>query len=308
MNQQTQWFFERARAQYRVAVSNETSPTKRKAFESKNPRKQVFTKEELAKYFNSWEMLPYIVTRGSQKNYVEFMKIVDKKRPDKAFFEEVVAKAILFKTAEKEYGTGEKAIGDLRYLVVPYTLAFLNKITESKIDLHIIWQNQAVSDNLRNIIIDLLHKIDDFLRASAPGGLIGEWAKKEDCWKQLYHTDLQIDIGMLQGDFITRQKVRERHQTENEAQKALLIKEQTDNFYSIPSSIWEAIEIWGRTTKKMNSYQCSVLLTIAKKVQNRKEFSEKEVTTGQNILELVNQERPELLMLNGNNTTNVYNP
>ena len=51
-----------------------------------------------------------------------------------------------------------------------------------------------------------------------------------------------------------------------------------------------------------------VELTIAKKVQNRKEFSEKEITTGQNILELVNREHPELLMLNGNNPTNASIP
>ncbi len=47
---QTRWFFERARGQYKNARAREGyTPLKRKVFDSKNPRSQVITKEVIAK-------------------------------------------------------------------------------------------------------------------------------------------------------------------------------------------------------------------------------------------------------------------
>ncbi len=246
MSKQTRWFFERARGQYKVEVNNQASQAKRKAFEALNPRKQVFKKEELAKYYNAWAMLPYIVAKGSQKNYLEFIKPMDGKLPDKIFFEDSVAKAILFKTAEKEYGIGKKAIGNLRYLVIPYTLALLNKLTNGKIDLYNIWQEQTVSDNLRNVIIVMLHKVNDFLKTPASGNLIGEWAKKEDCWKQLCNTNLDIDLNLLQDDFISPEKSQERYSTKSKKIHTSQLPKQSGQFHLIPHTTWQSIEIWRR--------------------------------------------------------------
>jgi|GEM_PF-3829310 len=44
---------------------------------------------------------------------------------DSIYFEDVVAKAILFRSAEKLYGTKPNAIGDMRYIVVPYAIAWI---------------------------------------------------------------------------------------------------------------------------------------------------------------------------------------
>ena len=55
----------------------------------------------------------------------------------------MIAKAILFKAADKRYGTkltGDH-IGELKQVVVPYTLSLLNIITEGRLDLYQIWKN-----------------------------------------------------------------------------------------------------------------------------------------------------------------------
>ncbi len=295
MSQQTRWFFERARGQYKVELNNQPSQVKRKAFEALNPRKQVFKKEELAKYYNTWAMLPYIVVKGSQKNYLEFIKSMDEKLPDKVFFEDSVSKAILFKTAEKEYGIGKKAMGNLRYLVVPYTLALLNRLIDGKLDLHKIWQEQTVPDNLRYVIIDMLHKINDFLKTPASGNLIAEWAKKEDCWKQLCNTNLVIDLSLLQDDFISPEKAQERYSTKSKKIRTSQRQKQSEQFHLIPHTTWQSIEIWGRTTKKLTSYQCDATLNIAKKVKHQKDLLESEILTGNNIIRFIEKEAPHLL-------------
>ena len=113
---QTRWFFERARGQYKNERLREGfTPSRRKAFDRKNPRKQMLAKEPLAKYINAWEEIykgnklviaPHIVVRGNQKNYAHFLNYNYKNKPDSIFFEDTVAKAIIFKTSEKIYEIG----------------------------------------------------------------------------------------------------------------------------------------------------------------------------------------------------------
>lgn len=189
---QTRWFYERARGQYKNAVFREgTTKAKLKLFDQRNPKKQLFTKEELAKYINTWTeryaddklvIGPHIVVRGNQKNYAQFIMYNIPESPDEKYFEEAVAKAILFRTAEKLYGIKPYSIGDMRYITVPYTLALLSFTMGNSVKLNEIWKKQSVSDEMQTIIFDLMNKVERFIKANAPGALYGEWAKKEECW------------------------------------------------------------------------------------------------------------------------------
>jgi hypothetical protein len=191
-NHQTRWFYERARGQYKNARIREgTTKAKQKAFDLKNPKKQFFTKEELAKYINSWDEIsednklvigPHMVVRGSQKNYAQFIAYNAPENPDNKYYEHAIAKAILFRTAEKSYGVKPNSIGDMRFITVPYTLALLSLMNNNSINLNEIWKKQTVSENLQNIIYDLMFQVEDFIKKHAPGDLYGEWAKKEECW------------------------------------------------------------------------------------------------------------------------------
>jgi len=192
---QTRWFYERARGQYRNARSREgTTKAKLKAFDFKNPKRQFFTKEELAKFINTWNEVyvedklvigPHIVVRGSQKNYAQFIAHNITENPDNKYFEEAIAKAILFRTAEKLYGIKPNSIGDMRYITVPYTLGLLSYKKGKEIDMFEIWKKQAISDELQTITYDLMVQVEQFIKGNAPGALYGEWAKKEECWLQV---------------------------------------------------------------------------------------------------------------------------
>ena len=80
---QTRWFFERARGSFKNALLKEGfTKAKKKAFEIKNPKSQLFIKEDLAKYQNAYQEVldgkklvigPHFVVRGNQKNYVQFV-------------------------------------------------------------------------------------------------------------------------------------------------------------------------------------------------------------------------------------------
>lgn len=100
--EQGRWFYERARGQYQDAKSREaTTPAQKRKFDEKTPTSRRFTKTDLARYINSWDQLPHVVSRGAQKNFLAFTTELHKHEdvwtPDEDSYRDIVAKAILFK-------------------------------------------------------------------------------------------------------------------------------------------------------------------------------------------------------------------
>ena len=66
---QTRWFYERARGQYQDALTREGTPARMRQFKVIHPTSQRFTKTDLAKFENTWDQLPDIVSLGAEKNF-----------------------------------------------------------------------------------------------------------------------------------------------------------------------------------------------------------------------------------------------
>src|SRR5262249_32667367 len=131
----------------------EGSPARMRAFEVVNPLRQKFTKTDLAKYENTWDQYPHLVCLGAEKNFLKFTTVlVDKGYPtvDEDYFRRLIAKATLFKTAEKLVGA--QGYGGFRAQIVTYTLAWLSHATAQRINLEKIWQEQRVSETLCDMI------------------------------------------------------------------------------------------------------------------------------------------------------------
>ncbi len=158
--QDTHWYYERARGQYQVDKERERTPKLKAIFSDKNPTHQRFTKTDLAKYENSWDQMPDIVSLGSQKNFRAFV-LKQKKGPlqipDKYYFSLLVAKAILFKKTD---GIIKKLdFGPYKGNYVTYTIAILSKLTNKRIDLEKIWKEQDLSPALQKFIGQLASEV-----------------------------------------------------------------------------------------------------------------------------------------------------
>lgn len=208
---QTQWFYERARGQYNDELYQIDSKAQEKKWLERNPKNQKFAKEDLSRFFMSWKMEPWWVVRGRQKSFIEFMKIADGIHVNTVFYEDLIAKAIVFRTAERLYGAGAKAIGDLRYMVVPYAISWLQFSTQGKLNLLKIWREQGISGEFENLLLTILYKVDQFMRETAPGGLIGEWAKKPECWNLLKQRTLDMDLSTIESDLLNEEDIEERY-------------------------------------------------------------------------------------------------
>lgn len=300
---QTRWFYERSRGQYKnERIRYGITPMRRKQFDKQNPRSQMFTKELLAKYINTYKEVyngkklvigPHVVVRGSQKNYSQFLNYNFNHQPDNIYFEDAVALTILFTSAEKIYGIKPNSIGDLRYITVPYSIAWLGFKLNYKLDLYKIWKAQQISSDLKLVLHNLMIKIEEFIKSNAPGSLYGEWAKKEECWITIKKTDFNIPIDLLKKDLVNKSSVN-RHRISIDETVQAELNASDERIRSIHTLTWKKIEEWGLATGKLSYYQTDMAFTIGNKISHNRKFSEIERIQGEAIIEIIISQAPEL--------------
>jgi len=291
---QTRWFFERARGQYKnERIRQGFTPARRKSLDLKNPRKQMFTKELLAKYVNSFEEIfknrklvigPHIVVRGSQKNYAQFLLYNFPENPDEIYFQDIVAKAIIFKTAEKVYGIKPNSIGDMRYITVPYSIAWLTQKMENKLDYYQIWKRQSISDDFKDVLYNLMFQVDRFIRDNAPGSLYGEWAKKEECWLVLKDYPFEINIDIFQKYLINENSDSSRMSGLSDTDK-LLRQEKLNEIKELGADNWKTIYLWCKNNSSISLFYTDMAHNIGRKMRDCIILSPKEIYAGSMLLE-----------------------
>lgn len=246
---QTRWFFERARGQYRTSLNREgVTPRRKKSYAEQNPAKQKFDKEEIARFTYAATGKPWLVVRGRQKAYADFVRNLKKgELPTRSNFEDLVARAILFRTAESLYGTARQShnIGDMRYITVPYALSWLSEVLARrgpKLDLYRIWKNQSLSPELSLVVRALLEQMNDIILRGAPGGLYGEWAKKEETWKHIRVMEPDVDLATISRDLESSSRPRPIYgEKEIEDLEGL---DQEARIRALPPSVWRRIQEW----------------------------------------------------------------
>lgn len=197
---ETRWFYERSRGQYMGERSRQGDSRSKavRLWEISHPRNQMFSKTDLAKYENSWRQLPHLVSLGAQKNFTAFMNDLKKTAaadPDHAYFEELIAKAIMFKTAEKI--VGRQKFGGYRAQIVTYTLAKLSFESAQLIDLRAIWDKQELPEALCTAIETTSFYTNQLIQIDKPANISNpsEWAKREKCWHALRDMKIDLDPG-----------------------------------------------------------------------------------------------------------------
>lgn len=178
----TQWYYERASGSYLDDKSRQKTPARRREWENQIPSNQKFTKTDVAKFEHVWRSLPHFVCLGAEKNFKIFAdRMADVGEPvvDEAYFRHLVAKAILYRTAERLFTS--LGLQGYRANSVAYALAWLSHASGQRIDLERIWREQRLSPLLSETIRMICSEAHAFI--SQLGGNQGEASKKEECWK-----------------------------------------------------------------------------------------------------------------------------
>lgn len=286
--EQTHWFYERARGQYANKQTNMTATEKRK-FLIQNPKRQMFTKTDLAKFILSFEEAPHEVSLGAEKAFSGtptargFVKrIAEKWDKDNRVFNELwfkhaVAKAIIFKEVDRmvyksSWYQGYKAN------IVTYTLAKLAYMVKGlglSINYMDIWDLQSVPDELMWQFKLIAEEINEVI-LYPPEGITSnssEWAKKLKCWETV--RDLGIELSdEVRYLLVSANEIREEEQDARKTQTVQIgIHDQT---YVVEKGAryWQNLREWNRPHNIFSPMELSILnlaCSIPKKIPSDKQ-------------------------------------
>jgi hypothetical protein len=266
---QTKWFYERARGQYSDALNR---APRRTEFQKMHPPKQRFSKVELATYENTWAMEPHEVSRGAQKNFLRFMMRVGSGdsalRPDITFFQHAVAKAIIFRRAEKIVAA--QAFGGYRRNIVAYALARLSLAAGERVDLGAIWAAQQTTAEIDDAIESLAHIAFGVLTdANRPSANVTEWAKRRECWERMRAVDWRAPRSLGAGSGSGTPEIGGT----NGRSPVITSGGDADELTTATGDTFLALEEWGKQTGSITPFQRSLARRIGIALKEGRELN-----------------------------------
>lgn len=242
LNHVCKWYFERTRGQYLDQLA-QLSGFDEKAFKREYPKNQKITKTDIAKYEASWNMQPYNVCRGAEKNYTIFVEDIKREKPlvTSSYFKHVVAKCILFNTIDSIVKS--KKLGGYKANMNAYLMSAISFLSNKKLNLSYIWDNQQVQQEVIDRIEELIPLVWMHLTGGASGGNqssnVGEWSKKTDCWNRL---KIKLDDIDKFSSELMQAEINEDGSCLNEAQQIRIQEAE-----AIEANYWFALANWAKS-------------------------------------------------------------
>ena len=289
--ERSRWFYERSRGQYQTAMNIEgTTPARMRAFRDRTPPSQRFSKTDLARAINSWSRLPHIVSGGTQKNFVTFMRSLREQRgaswePDEAYYRDAVAQVILFAAAQRI--VRQEGFPAYRANITCYLLAYLSHRTGGRLRLDEVWRAQGISASLEALLRNWSHSIDRQIQESAAGRNVTEWCKKEPCWTGLRNLDLPAsdplppEWGTAPAPSAGIEPATATADTHAAAATCM----------RLPAETWFALHLWGRRTGILAEWQSGIAHTLSSYASGgwTRSPTQKQAAHGVRILEIARE-------------------
>lgn len=305
------WYFERAKGEYATMIRINSS--RKSQLEKIYPKERRFTKEELAKYYSSWGDRPYTVKKGGEKIFRIFLEEISGEGSTKKiipinriFYEDLIARIILFKSLENIYGTGAKAIGQLRSAVVPYAISALFEYTtgdkkSAQFDMLRIWKSEALGTDLQEFFRTLMELMNGLIKKYSKSDDLGEYSKKEELWDDI-SSSAELDkfmnkptnVALLKNYSVSAQELKRRERTQSEDEQinfeplieTALIFDRGVDFYKY---------ITNQKEFELSSLQHKKLAEIIANIQQRKDISENHLKFEQDLINAISRKYPDLL-------------
>jgi hypothetical protein len=215
-------------------------------------------------------MLPHWVSRGAQKNFNEFMIRLEAAaeenclpRVDVTFCQRLIAKARLFKDIDRIAQL--HGAGSLKSFVTAYTMSYLVKATNQRLDLERIWRDQRISPATAAAVETMVDRVIYVIDNPRSGNHSGEWAKKEDCWVTVcgirWNLPADLESELLPTPIVDPVGPAPELDAESESHPDVA------EVSSIPPDEWFAIQHWAKETRSLPPDQRQRLASIGRRLQ-----------------------------------------
>lgn len=265
----TYWYYERIRGQYKQDQSLLTKAEKNK-FLLRYPKQQMFTKTDLAKFYNLYRLLPHQVCMGAQKNFIAFAEWAstawdkDETQFNEHFFKQIVCLDILFRKADSIIKSAPWYEKGYKAQTAAYTLAYFfyrihKDCPDQSFDFKTVWNRQGVSSIVEEELSSIAHAMYNLLTSSdREVQNVTEWAKKEDCWKKAKNCNIPLSTD-LKCTLISKEE-------ETEEKKNARIQQKEDNKIAPMIQVvqfgvekWKNLLTWGMDNHIFSSQEISFI-------------------------------------------------
>lgn len=274
---QTSWFYERARGQY-IQEQMKLTRSERKRYQLKNPKTQLLRKVDVAKFINSYEQKPQIVSRGAQFNMRNFAEAIGKKwNPtdqntsfNEYYYKKLISLAIFFKTTEKIVTIQDwyQEIKAYRANIVTYSIAVIMHKIEDKypgktIDFLRIWNTQSISEELQAQIIRTTREVFDFItRPDRTTMNVTQWCKQEECWKRAQRYDFTL-LDSFSSTLIDATNEQEEKVNARKEQKLVNQVSAEIELINLGAAYWKKVLDFGRNDRLLSEMEDGLLSVAA---------------------------------------------
>ncbi len=271
--QQSHWFYERARGQFANQQAH-LSPAEKRRFLAQNPRSQMFTKTDLAKFVLSFDESPQEVSLGAQKAFSGTPRTkglvrrvsAQWEKDDTVFhetwFKRTIGMAVLFRGLDRAV-LKAPWYGGYKANIVTYTLAKFSSLAgeaEQGIDLLGIWDLQRVPEVLLEFLLQIAAEVDATLR-NPPDGVttnVSEWAKKDLCWTRIRELEMAVPEEILRF-LLDAEHAREEHREGKRTQVIQSSIQIQSEIVERGAEFWKQLREWNRGSRKLSPKEIGVL-------------------------------------------------
>ena len=180
---------------------------------------------------------------------------------DRSHFERLVAKAILFQTAERI--VHRENFGGYRANIVTYTLALLSNATSQRLDLDGIWREQTLTENLQEVIAELSRGVHRIITNPPTARNITEWCKTEKCWEVVRDSASHAPVERLRNELLDATATRRGRRRS----MADIPSDHVDNLkrvIGVNPEGWTMLATWGRETRAIDVSQRQLALRVGR--------------------------------------------
>ena len=277
----TKWYFERTRGQYLDELA-QLSAFNERMFRTTYPKNHKLVKTDIARYEMCWNQRPDMNIGGAEKNYQAFVKEVKSAqiKVTKAYYQRVIAKAILFKKIDKIVKSFE--YGGYKTYVKGYTLAAVSFLSKKTLNLDYIWAHQDIQPELeaeirRIVPIVWNHLTEEHHTGGSSKLTVRDWAGRLKCWEELKVKLSQL--GQISQDLLLSPEEMVDPSI-NEAQKAKI-----EEAWSIEATAWFRLSKLAKENGLLTPMERQMAYSFGKFKSSNRMLTFKQADKGLKIIE-----------------------
>lgn len=258
------WFYERLRGQYTLSKERALNEV---AFFAEFPDSNVFDKMDIAKAVMMWEQEPFTTAGGKEKCFGVFnLRIKANEgqfKVDEEYYKKLVALVILYRGIAKV--VKNMKFGGFGSNIVEYTGALISMITNKKLDLLKIWDEQKLSDELLSLIEEIATYVADKITQTPEDQKnVQMYCRQKRCWDSVKNIRSSFDFS----DSILTDETN----SILESNSTTIIQGEEVNINKIDPDVWGRLSKWGKETNVLTPSERKMAFSAMKVARNNYEW------------------------------------